>query len=100
MMGQQQFSPLQSTRALALAVVCSMLVLLMALVVSPRTAFAQATIASSAAAINVARAGVVLTNEQYWQSAVGANLFVNPGFELPQFGQTFAVSSATSSSIT
>jgi hypothetical protein len=70
------------------------------LLLAPCSVFAQATVSSTAAVMNVPRAGVNLSNESYYTSAIAANLFQNPGFEFPQFGIAIPVSSASSTKFT
>jgi hypothetical protein len=63
------------------------------------SAFAQATISGTPAITSVPRAGVGITPETYYDSAVGSNILQNPGFELPVYGQVVTVAGATSSTI-
>ena len=64
------------------------------------TAPAQITVSSTATISGVPRAGINLSTEAYYASAVTQNYFTNPGFELPQFGHVIQVSNVVGSTIT
>jgi hypothetical protein len=81
------------------ALASRLVVLLPVLWLVPSNVFA-ATVSSTASVMNVPRAGANMSNEAYYQSAISANLFQNPGFEFPQFGIAIPVSTATSTSFT
>jgi hypothetical protein len=81
----------------AIAVPLRLLVVLCMLLLVPCRVFAQATVSSTATVTNVPRAGMNLSNEFYWTSAIAANLFSDPGFEFPQFSIVIPVSSTSGS---
>jgi hypothetical protein len=82
----------------AVAVRPRLLSLLWTLCLWPHSVFAQATISSTASAMNVARAGANITPMTYFNAFSQANLMPNPGFELRSMGEVLLVSSANSRS--
>jgi hypothetical protein len=76
------------------------LIVLAFLLASGSVAFAQATVSSTAAIVNIPRAGVNINSSFYWSSQSQADYFANPGFEWPQFAQVIPVGTATSNSFT
>jgi hypothetical protein len=63
-------------------------------------AFAQAKVSSTAAIIDIPRAGVDINSASYFSSQSQANYFSNPGFEWPQFAQVIPIATATNKSFT
>jgi len=68
-----------------------MLALLYMVCLWPHNVFAQATVSTTASVMNVPRVGVNLTPEAYYFPAINSNMFSNPGFEMPAYGQDLAV---------
>ena len=76
------------------------LILLTFFFASIPTAFGAATVSGSVSVANAPRAGIDVSGEVYWGTAIASNIFANPGFEQPVFGQNITVKSGTASVIT